>query len=330
MRVLFLIQGLQHPASRYRVLQFLPGLRRAGIEPHVRVYPKSRAEWEACQQEARTASLLFVQKKRIPGRRLNTVRKLGLPILYDLDDAVMFASSRHLTHRSSTRWRRFRRMTLGCAAVAAGNGYLAELASRFCPRVEVIPTSIPLDRYPLHDHAREDEGLRLGWIGGRKSLVFLRELAPLLERLGRRHPGLRLRIICNEFFELRNVAVEKVPWREEEEAEQVAGVDIGLAPLPDDPWSRGKCATKLLQCMSVGIPCVASAVGAHREVVRAGEGLLAADEAEWEQHLEALLQDSELRARMGQAARRRVQEAYCVAASLPKLIKLIREIAREQ
>jgi hypothetical protein len=114
-------------------------------------------------------------------------------------------------------------------------------------------------------------------------------------------------------------------WSEAEEAQDVASFDIGLTPLPDHPWAAGKCSTKLLQCMAAGVPCVASPIGSQKEVVSDGDsGLLAATEGEWFEKISLLVRDAALRERLGMAGRSRVEEAYSLAVSAPRLARILR------
>ncbi len=325
MDVLFLIRGREHPASRYRVLQYLDPLAQGGVRAEVRDFPHSGAEWRALDPILARRPVLFVQKKRLGPLRLWGLRRRGVRILYDLDDAVMFQSSRHDSPDSFGRTLRFRWMARGSHGVVAGSWYLAGLAREHNPHVWVVPTSIDVSKYP----PRTGGGpITLGWIGGKKSLVFLKALAPVFERVARECPDVRLKIVCNDFFDCPPMPVIKKPWSEAEEGEDVRSFDIGLAPLPDDPWSRGKCATKLLQCMAAAVPCVASPVGSHEEIVTDGEnGLFARSHDDWAGAIMRLIRDRPLADRLGAAGRRRVEEAYSLAANAPRLLDILREVA---
>ncbi|MBI3271080.1 MAG: hypothetical protein HYZ53_18900 [Planctomycetes bacterium] len=272
-RALFLIQGPEQPASRYRVLQFEEFLRAGGVEPTVRDYPRSPLGWVRTLRGAHGHDLLFVQKKRLSAVPLWCVRRTGVPLVFDVDDAVMFASSRHASPDAPGRLARFRRMVMASRGVVVGNRYLRELVEPLNPRVWTVPTVMDLRKYRVRDAADGPEGdpLVLGWIGGRKSLPFLAALRPALDRLAAR-AGRRmlLRVVSREAVACARMPVELAPWTEAGEAGEAARFDVGLAPLPDDPWSRGKCATKLLQYMAAGVPAVASPVGAHCDIVRDG------------------------------------------------------------
>jgi len=327
MKLLFLTRGDDHPGTRYRVTPFLPPLRAAGFEAVTLRYPHGPLGWYRILAAARGHQAVFVQKKRLAGPVLGVLRRRGTRVLYDVDDAVMFASSRHADPESPARRRQFERMVRGSDGVIAGNAYLRDLAARHNPRVWLIPTCVDARKYAVRGPAADGAPPILGWIGGRKSLVFLKALAPALNRVAREFPRAALAIVCNEFFEPGAMPVVRKEWSEATEAADVASFDVGLSPLPDDPWSRGKCATKLLQCMAAGVPVVASAVGAHLEIVTDGrDGFLARTEDEWVERIGRLLQDAERRRAMGLAGRRRVEEAYSVEANAPRFVAAVRAV----
>ena len=329
---MFLIQGREHPASRYRVLQYLPHLESNGIEYDVEIFPGGRSEWRALADKMARADIIFLQKKRLTHLQHRFIRKRsGAKLVYDVDDAVMYKSSRAQTHESGKRMKAFAGTCGWADFVIAGNAYLQDLAAEHNERTAVIPTSIDMALYPAKRFEAEQPRVILGWIGGRKSLVFLRELKPVFEKLHTRYPETALKIVCNEFFDLPRMPVIKKEWALKDEGADAASFDIGIAPLPDDVWARGKCATKLLQYMAAGVVSAASAVGVHREIVEDGRnGYLARTPETWEEKLERLIRDPDARRRMGTEARRTVEREYSLAASVPKMLAVFRELAGEK
>ena len=329
MKILFLIQGQTHPASRYRVLQYLEFLRPAGIDCEVRDYPRSIPAWIGVLRERRRADVIFFQKKRAPRWPVARLKAGGARIVYDVDDAVMFASSRHDSPDAPARMKRFEQMCAMSDHVTAGNRYLADMARKSGTAVTILPTVMEMRKYAPRGPARRSGPIVLGWIGGRKSLPFLKAIDPALAMLKAAGVEAVLKVVCNEFPAEGPFPVEKKTWVEADEGADVASFDIGLAPLPDDPWSRGKCATKLLQCMAARVPCVASPVGAHADIVKEGEnGFLAAAPEEWAEKLARLARDPELRDRQGDAARRTVGEEYSLQAHAPRLAALLQSLRR--
>ena len=246
----------------------------------------------------------------------------GGPYALDLDDAIFHSYDLHPS-RAVRRLLgdKIDRLMSGAALVTAGNSYLADRAhSAGARRVEVLPTVIDLARYPVRAarHHETDDALRIGWIGSPATVRYLGALAEPLAALARERP-LRL-IVVGATIELPGVDVVSLPWSEETEAESVANFDIGVMPLPDSPWERGKCGYKLIQCMACSVPVVASPVGVNATIVQDGvNGFLAADAGTWFEALAALASDPDLRTRCGSAGRRLVEERYSLQATAPRL-----------
>jgi glycosyltransferase involved in cell wall biosynthesis len=215
--------------------------------------------------------------------------------------------------------------------VTPGNAYLRQWAERQAApgaRVLELPTAVDTERWrPAPARTSPDDRIRLGWIGSHSTVPFLEALAPVLARLPRPSPALRLVVIgatSDRFGDL----IEEVPWTLAGEVDALSRIDIGLAPLPDSDWSRGKCGLKLLQYLALGKPVVASAVGVHPAMIEPGvQGLLADGEDAWFDALDRLIGDPSLRAAMGQQGRARVEERYSVRALAPRLIDALHQAA---
>ena len=152
---------------------------------------------------------------------------------------------------------------------------------------------------------------------------------PVLERLGRLYPNVRLKMISDTFFDLGTMDVMKVEWSEESEAAELAQVDIGLAPAADDPWCRGKCGLKIVQYLASGKPVVCTPVGANAEIVADGvHGLWARTREEWFGKLKQIIEDAPMRKRMGEAGRELVGEHYSLCVNAPRMAKALREVVQ--
>lgn len=332
MKAVFLARGKDHPATRYRVLQYIDHLQSHQIETQVETFPASIFAWWQLLKRLKTAAIVFIQKKRVNSFWLSRIKRNGSKIIYDVDDAVMFASSRHQSPHSPSRMKHFIKMVKMSDAIITGNTYLKSLTEPHNSCVYIVPTPIDLSKYSVKKYHSEkedaDNKITLGWIGGGKSLVFLKKLLPLLEDLARRHKHLQLKIVCNEFFTSKTLPIIEKSWSEADETEDILSFDIGLAPLPDDPWSRGKCAAKLLQYMAGGVASIASPVGIHNDIVKDGiNGFLAANPKEWYGKLSNLVQNTSLRRQIGQAARKTVAETYSVQVNARKMLAIFQEIA---
>ena len=163
------------------------------------------------------------------------------------------------------------------------------------------------------------------WIGSKSTLPYLREIVPLLDRAAKDVPGLRLVTIADATVETSAIPVEHVPWSAETEASALARGDIGIAPTPCDRWTLGKCGFKIVQYMAAGLPVIASPIGANAEIVREGEtGFLPQSPEAWPALIAKLAGDASLRARMGEAGRRRVESDYSIESAADAWAKLLK------
>jgi glycosyltransferase involved in cell wall biosynthesis len=250
------------------------------------------------------------------------------PDVYDFDDALYLGSilprNRRFgwLKRESEHWRSYvRRARL----VIAGNRELAENARENARSVEVVPSCVDPDGQPLRDHG-EREVVTIGWIGSRSTVDQLRTVLPAVESLN--DDGVRARLVLVGGGALETPApwLDQRPWSLESEPQELSGFDIGIMPMPDTQWTRGKCGYKLLQYFSAGVPAVASPVGVNRDIVGVDEerGLLADTLEEWRTALERLIGDAEARAAMGSAAREFVEREFSYRRWAPALAELLR------
>jgi len=239
--------------------------------------------------------------------------------VFDFDDAI------HLTWQNQ---RKFGRLMALCDAIIAGNATLAEAAG-VPQKTWVIPTAIDTERFrPLPPNQRRGAEVVIVWTGIARNYPQLLVAAPVLRGV-LEATGATLRIISDAPPPRvwGHARVEYRRWSAATELADLVDVDIGLMPLPDTPYARGKCAFKLLQVMALGRPAVASAVGVNREVIRSGEnGFLASSDRQWQDALSALIDDPGLRGRMGAAARAQVEAGYALPALLPRYAEVLRRV----
>jgi glycosyltransferase involved in cell wall biosynthesis len=314
MRWIGLLEGPGHVSARYRLAAFAPYLQHAGHTLELRPLP--RRWWARVQlfRRLRGANVIL-QRRLLAGWEVAFLRRQSRYLVFDFDDALFLRDSfsRRGLH-DPRRLRRFVATVRACDAVAAGNTFLHAQAARWCPAVHVIPTCVDPPRYPLARHDRRG-AVQLVWVGSSSTLCGLEAVRPLMEEVGRRVPGLQLKLVCDRFLQYHHLPVLPCPWSEAGEVEDIAGADVGISWVPDDLWSRGKCGLKVLQYMAAGLPVVANPVGVQAEMVRHGEtGFLAETPAQWVEAIGRLAHDPDLRRRMGQAGRRRVESGYSVGA----------------
>jgi glycosyltransferase involved in cell wall biosynthesis len=241
----------------------------------------------------------------------------------------MYRSSKRATPRSSMRMRKFKRIVESCDLVLAGNNFLKEQALKFTSedRLVVIPTVVDLTTYPIKNHGPSSNEIVLGWIGSAGTLYYLNRILPTLEKVASRFRHVCLKIVCDQFLESSTIRVIKKPWNESDEVSDLQSFDIGIMPLTDDLWARGKCALKIVQYMAVGIPVVCSPVGTNRDIVRDGlNGFWAETEREWIDRLGILIENEELRRKMGRAGRQIVEEGYSLNAVGDRLVRIFKEL----
>lgn len=349
--VAFTKYGAAAASTRQRLLQYIPTLHRAGIDvewhpllddayvhgltqgtrpPRVTI---ARRYIERVWQLLRTgrADALWVYAELFPYlpatfERLAFAR--GIPLVYDFDDAFF--------HQYDTAARPFVRRMLGgklepllrgAAACMCGNAYLRDYADNFCDRTIILPTVVDTDAYGAATVERQ-RALAIGWIGTPSTWAYLRPILPVLADLAAER-GIRIRVVgAGAAAETdRFLGLDLIDWQEETEIAEVQQMDIGVMPLPDEAWARGKSGYKLIQYMACGLPVVASPVGVNTDIVNVGEtGFLARTPAEWRQALIALLDDAVLRRRMGEGGRRRAEEYYSLKRCAPVMVEMFRSI----
>jgi glycosyltransferase involved in cell wall biosynthesis len=325
--VLFLVPRLDKASTRYRVLQYFPALEKAGIQHEIRALSKTTRSWLQLIRQVRAADVVFIQKKLFSSLEISLLRRLSKRLIYDFDDAVMYKDGPASDKQHARQRRRFAATAAQADLLIAGNDYLSEEA-RACHRPTImIPTPLDMTRYtPKAPKSDASGDVVIGWIGSRGTVKYLKEIAPALEIIGERLPGVKLKIVADDFLDLEHLPVIKKSWSAADEIADLHSFDIGLMPLTDDVWTRGKCGFKLLQCMAVGLPVVCSPVGANRQIVTDGvEGYWASSHAEWVEKLVALINDASLARAMGRRGREKVQQTYSLQANAPLLIQALRQ-----
>lgn len=320
-RALLLFQDPELPSSRIRVVRMAPHLERAGVRCELERYPKRFADKMRLMRRLGQFDVVLLQKK-LPA--LLDVQWLSRApkLVFDYDDAIMMRDRpRDGSHESRTRRTRFHRVVRMSDGLIAGNRYLASLANH--ARTLIAPSPVPHE-VPQRAHAEADR-IRVGWIGLGRNLLNLDLISEAFRRLGDR---VTLTVISNERYETDRFRVENVPWSEETQEAELAKLDVGIMPLElDSPFTRGKCAYKLLQYMAAGVPCVASPVGMNAELIEPEEnGLLAATPDDWVAAIEALHGSVELRRRLGATGRATVEAEYTYPVVAERLAGFLREI----
>ncbi len=250
------------------------------------------------------------------------------PFVFDFDDAIFVRyvspANGYLSYlKFPGKTGKICRMA---SHVMAGNDFLATYARRFNTRVTIVPTTIDLEKYTLEERRPLDIPM-IGWTGSYSSLQYLRNLYGVLREVYRRVP-FHLRVIGSGPPDFADLPVEFVPWRAESEVADLRPIDVGLMPVPDNQWNRGKCACKALQYMALAIPAICSPVGVNAQIIRDGEnGFLADKESEWIEKLIQLLRSEELRKKLGTAGRKTVEDRFSAEVTAPTVCDIFKSLS---
>ena len=308
MKFLFIGKPAENPSTRYRLEPVAQALRAKGHEIVVHYEPNFWAQIQLVAQ-AGAFDVLFIQRKLLSAPIVRLLRSRIPCLVFDYDDAVFLKSDGSV---SSSRSAKFRAVSSRADLVLAGNQYLCEAAKKRGASTMLTPTCVDLDRYSNTSVKAKD--FTFVWIGSSSTARYLELVREDLEAVGRAIPGARLRVIADFDFELENLKVENLGWSEETETEALSQCHVGIAPMKDNDWTRGKCALKVIQYMAAGLPVISSDVGANRDVLTDGEtGYLVGDRESWISAAKSLYDSSELRDRMGSQAREVAAEQYSMA-----------------
>jgi glycosyltransferase involved in cell wall biosynthesis len=358
MRLLALVPSLydKSPGQRYRLEQWEPLLRERGVD--ITYAPFECAELnDVVYKQGQIAKKLRLVVQAL-GRRAALLSKLtnydviylhreaallgpavferlihrsGVPIVFDFDDAI-FLSYKSPSNGYLSYLKFAGKTKTNCrlaAHVMVGNPYLAEYARQFNQNVSIIPTTIDTDKYKPVNIEDASGPVVIGWTGSHSTVQHLDTLRSALAKLAQRE-SIRLRVIGTPNYQIEGVEFETIMWRSETEVEDLSAADIGIMPLPDDNWARGKCGAKALQFMAMGIPTVCSPVGVNTDIIQDNEnGLIANSEEEWIEKLSLLIRSRELRARLGKAGRQTIEQRFSAAVQAPRVYEVLESVVRK-
>lgn len=345
MKVLFVVPyPTEGPSNRFRVEQYLPYLKTKGITYSVRPFYNSsvyRILYKKGHYLKKAFYILFFMLRRIidvfSARAYDVVfihreaypfsgyifewlfRVFGKKVIYDFDDSIFL--------KKSVKVRKIISMS---DYVVAGNEFLKDYALKYNKNVIVLPTCIDTQIYKPKVKITQDGKIVIGWIGTTFTAIYLDLLKNVYVTLAERLKDIEFRVIGGNFQNV-SLPLRCKNWSLESEVNDLQEFDIGVMPLFDDEWAKGKCAFKIIQYMAVGIPSVASRVGMNTEIIEDGkDGFLASNEEEWIKELSLLIEDKDLRERMGKFGRQKVESLYSVEANRQNFIDILeRTIAAE-
>jgi len=329
MKVIFLTHhSLQ--GHRFRVEQYFPYLNAYGVETIWQPIPKSLGKRLEIYRDLSRYDVIFIQRRLLSPIEFSHIRRKARKIIFDVDDAIMFRSSSSSRQRSLSRMWKFKYMVRNSDAVIVGNRFLEEQVIRYVDsnKVTLIPTPIDINFYPKKKEFSNKGRTILGWIGTHSTLKYLKDLDPIFEALTERFNQISLKIVCDQFFNFSTIPVIKKRWSLEEENDDLVSFDIGLMPLKDDLWSRGKCGLKIIQYQCVGLPVVCTPVGINRDIIRDGyNGFWATTSQEWVEKLSILIEREDLRREMGAHGIRMVERKFSIHITSEKLLSVFRGLS---
>lgn len=270
------------------------------------------------EKEVEKSDIIWVNKELRP-ELLNIIKKYSKPVIFDIDDAIWIGSEEHIKENLSV-----------ADTVIVGNHYLAEEISKRCTaKIKIIPTTIELNEYP--DTRREEKGkpFRVGWLGSYFTNEYIAEMAPILVEF-LKDKNAELYIISAKMESLEALFPEKTifkEWSETSYIEEISKLDVGIMPMPNTEWVKGKCSFKMLQYMGAFVPVVVSPYGMNEEVLAQGNcGIGVKDNEEWKAALERLYKNTEEAHTMGEIGRKIVEEKYSTSKNADLLLEIFEKI----
>jgi hypothetical protein len=331
-RVTALTANRDDPASRFRIRQFIRPLAHFGINVREHYLPITRYRRQPLASLAllmrlpgvvasRTGDVTWFRRELIP-ERFTLEQFAGGRRIFDVDDAIWLLNDSGFSEK----------IVDVCDGVIAGNHWIAQHYERLGKQVWVVPTSVDTNMWKPAGTAANGPWI-VGWIGTASNLRYLQLIEEPIAQFLTQHPGTLLRVVCDRRPVLRLIPPELwefTRWSRQSEVEHMETVNVGLMPLEDSEWARGKCAFKMLLYMACGLPVVVSPVGVNRELLQRDEiGFAAVEPNDWFESLRRLFDNHALSARLGVAARRVVKAEYSVEANVPYIAKIFQQVCSQ-
>lgn len=335
MKVAALTGGRKAPAARFRVRQYIPRLESHGIYVHEYIpffhencglpSPFKAASHIRGVIASHKADLTWVSRELVQGYE-TFERFLKRPCVMDVDDAIWLDwpfgkyAIPHIARMMD--------------AIVAGNSYLAEWFDKYCKNVYILPTAIDIGRYAKRADSivAQKKKFTIGWTGLACNYQFLKLIEPTLTLFLSNHPDAELQLVAERPWRKTSIPADRirwVQWSEQVEATALQEMSVGVMPLPDNEWTRGKCSFKMLQYMAAGMPVVVSPVGMNKEILGKGEvGFAATNADEWYEALETLYKDRDLQVKRGNTARNVVVEHFSATKVADELAGIFKGFIR--
>ncbi len=242
-------------------------------------------------------------------------------LIFDFDDSIFeqdtVGANKVLSFLKNPR--KIDTITKSASLVIVGNKYLSDYARQWNNKVTIIPTTIDLKHHNLQH--QQSESITIGWTGTFSTLPYFETILPVLSKLKTKYPSLEFKIIADSTNYYSEIDTKVTSWKKETELEDLNSFDIGIMPLPDNKWTRGKCGFKGLQYMSINIPCVMAPVGVNKDIIQDGEnGFLADSDTEWFETLSSLIENRELRETIGNNGKKTIVKSFSTESNKQKYL----------
>jgi len=327
LKLLVLLTKSLPPSSRVRMTACFDEFHRHGVESTGIPIPSGLIDRVGLLQRAKKYDVVIIQKKTsFRHIELKFLQSNCESLIFDMDDAVMFHELEHHKPLKGKHFLKFLRTINSCQAVVAGNKSLATFAEANCESVFVLPTPIDISRYMIKDYSDISNSIVIGWIGVAGSLHYLKKISIILQQIAKEFKNIQLKIVSNEFIDIPGVSIIKEQWNLETETEHLRSFDIGIMPLTDSLWARGKCGYKILQYFGAGVHVIASPVGINTEFIKHGDnGLLAGSDQEWIESLRLLIKSHQTRKKIGMLGRKEL-EKYTLSRYAEKYCEILHSV----
>jgi hypothetical protein len=325
LKLLIISNNISRASFRLRIRDHLDYLDNEGISCTVEQLPRKTSDrWKLFKTSGKYDAVL-IQRKCLNFWDTTVLSRFCPKIIFDFDDAIMYSSTKPDSNWTS-HFRLFKRMAGMTDVMIAGNEYLAGFARRYCNQVHILPTGLDTKAYQIGNLPKRENEIRLVWIGSKSTLTYLAQLSPELEQIGKTYENVVLRIIADNFFDLKHMTVQKCPWSLENQIPDLIACDIGLSPLPDNRYTQGKCGFKILQYFAAGLPVIASPVGINEKLIKeSNAGFLASTSSEWKDAVGKMVNDIAASRKLGEHGKKYVQEydRTLISRDLCRIIKSV-------
>lgn len=254
---------------------------------------------------------------------MNIIKNKTQKIIFDFDDAIWLKEKNILAEWIKSPAKKFQTLVAHADMVIAGNSYLSHYAQQWNKNVHIIPTCVDTDYFVSIPEIKDKNKCVIGWMGSHSTIQHLQIILPVLKKIKQLYPFVEFKLIAKKtYLQELNIYVED--WQKENEVKILNSFDIGIMPLPNDEWSKGKCGLKILTYLSCEIPCVASNVGVNKEIIdKTNGGFVCNNEEEWLEKLSLLIENKVLRETFGKQGRQGIKKYYSIKIWREKFLELL-------